>query len=239
MPGPLTADCLAAGVVGVCFDVFLADFLVDGDVFGHGVLVQSDPFDRDGFLLHYGAFFVKDDFVFFLADRGAVHRVADVGVGDGFAFEPDFFALDRDGLGDVLGGDVLTEPGPACRLLLSSDAQLFFGACHRVIGGGPGGVMPDRAGPFPRVGCAGPGSSVGVRGAAAEVVVGVKPLFLSRLEVAVFGYARRVLNLVFAVGNNDVVPSVRAPSRGTNDSDVPNRPVLTVTKVGWPVSSSA
>lgn len=38
-PGPVAADRLAAGVVdSVCFDVLLADFFVDGDVFGHGPL---------------------------------------------------------------------------------------------------------------------------------------------------------------------------------------------------------
>jgi hypothetical protein len=33
----------------------------------HGVLVQAYPFDRYGFLFHHWAFFVEDDFVFFLA----------------------------------------------------------------------------------------------------------------------------------------------------------------------------
>ena len=46
---------LAVGSPVVEFDFFLADFLVDGDVFGHGVFVQADPFDRDGFHFHHGA----------------------------------------------------------------------------------------------------------------------------------------------------------------------------------------
>ena len=42
----------------------------------------------------------------------------------------------------------------------------------------------------------------------------------------------RVLDLVLAVGDRDVVPVDRAPSTGTNDSLVPNRPVLTVRNSG-------
>jgi hypothetical protein len=39
----------------------------------------------------------------------AGHRIAAVGVGDRLPLEAHLFAADRHGLGDVLGGDVLTQ----------------------------------------------------------------------------------------------------------------------------------
>ena len=56
-----------AGVVDL--DLFLADLAGDGFLVGDGFGAEPDPFDRDRFGGHDGAFGVQHDFVFFLGDR--------------------------------------------------------------------------------------------------------------------------------------------------------------------------
>lgn len=65
----ISAVTLPAGVIypaGV--DTFLPDFLGHGFLAVHGVLVETDPLHRNGFLLDHGAFLVKGHFALFLAD---------------------------------------------------------------------------------------------------------------------------------------------------------------------------
>jgi hypothetical protein len=106
-----------------------------------------------------------------------------VGVGDRLPLEADFLVADRDGLGDVLGADVLAQPDSAHFGLLGADVQPLFRAGHRVIGGGPGGV--------PALDVAAAGQVLAgvprVLGAAAEIplVVGVEGLVLRALDAAV------------------------------------------------------
>ncbi|GAB12586.1 hypothetical protein ARGLB_020_00060 [Arthrobacter globiformis NBRC 12137] len=57
--------------------------------------------------------------MFFLADVGTAGSGSDVGIGDGFAYDQDFFTLRRDGLGDILGDYILTQPRPAGRLKMA------------------------------------------------------------------------------------------------------------------------
>jgi hypothetical protein len=60
---------LAAGaLVAVGVDVFRADFLVGGGVVGDGFLSEPDAFHGDSFLLDHGAFLVRGDLVFLLAE---------------------------------------------------------------------------------------------------------------------------------------------------------------------------
>ena len=70
-------------------------------------------------------------------------RVVAVGVGDRLALDAHLLALDRDGLGDVLGDDVLAQARTPGLALGGADAQLLLGARHRVVGRRTADVVAD------------------------------------------------------------------------------------------------
>ena len=55
-------------VVEVGVDLFLADLFGDCLLIGHRLLIETDPLDRNGFLLNYGTLLVEDHLVLLHAD---------------------------------------------------------------------------------------------------------------------------------------------------------------------------
>jgi hypothetical protein len=134
---------------------------------------------------------------------GPVGRVADVGVGDRLALDPDFLAAHGDGLGDLVLDDVLAQPGTAGLALRGADAQLLLGARHRVVRGGAGGVVADRL--AVRVD-PGAGAALGQPGIRARLAV-VEPVVLIQRRLVLLGelavgvHVRSVLDLRLLVGH--------------------------------------
>jgi hypothetical protein len=93
---------------------------------GDGLLAEPDALDRDGLLVGDRTLGVQRDLVLFLADVSAGGGLADVGLGDRLTLDADFLVADRDGRGDVLGDDVLAQPGPPGLDLLGADVQPLF-----------------------------------------------------------------------------------------------------------------
>src|SRR3954453_22910052 len=135
---------LAVGVGDV--DLLLAHGLVDLALVGLDVLLETDALLGDGPLLGDGLFGVERDLVLFLGDRGAVGRVGDVRVGDRLALDPDLLPADGNGLRDLVFDHVLLQAHAAGLALGGADAQLLFGARHRVVGLGAADVVADDAG---------------------------------------------------------------------------------------------
>src|SRR3954469_9742101 len=114
------------GVVDV--DLLAADGVGDLALFRARLLAEPDAFLGHDALLGDRLLLVQHDLVLFLGDLRAVHRVADVGVGDRLALDADLLALHRHGLRDGLRLDPLAQAGPAGLALLRADAQLLLGA---------------------------------------------------------------------------------------------------------------
>ncbi|MCY1377498.1 hypothetical protein D9M69_650730 [compost metagenome] len=76
---------------------------------------------------------MEGDLVFLVADVRSGHGGTPVGVRNRFALNADFFALHRNGLGHVLGGDVLAQPRPSGGLPFVADVEALLRAGHGVV----------------------------------------------------------------------------------------------------------
>src|SRR4051812_17024988 len=209
---PWLAESLAVGL-----DALLADLLGDRLLVGVDVLVEAHALLGDGALLDDGLLLVQHDLVLLLGDRRAVHRLADVGVGDRLALDADLLALHRDGLRDVLGHDVLAQPRAPGLPLGRADPQLLLGPRHRLIGRRAGGVMADCAAAgalavgHVEIGRVVPGREAGVRRrlAVVEAVVAVQRGLLLPGQLTVGLGVGCVLQLILAVRQLHAVAGVR------------------------------
>src|SRR5215216_6069859 len=130
------------GAVIVEVDLLLTELLGHPLLIGHGVLVEPDPLPRHDPLLDHRLLLTQHHLVLGLRELGAGGGGIQVGVGDRLPLHPQLFALDRDGLLDLLGGDVLAQPDPAPLPLGGPDPQLLLRAGHGGIGGRPRAVSP-------------------------------------------------------------------------------------------------
>ena len=105
----------------VGLDLLLADLLGDLAVLGDGLGAQAHALLGDRLLVDDDLVLVQHDLVLLLGDGRAVQRVVAVGVGDRLTLDPDLLVLNRDGLGDHLGDDVLAQPRPAGLTLTRAD----------------------------------------------------------------------------------------------------------------------
>src|SRR5215207_9563831 len=112
LPTSATLVLLAACVLVLDVDLLLADLLGHPLLAGHGVLVEPDPLSGHDPLLHHRLLLPQDHLVLLLRDLRAGGGGVQVGVGDRLALHPHPLPLDRDGLLDLLGGDVLAQPDP-------------------------------------------------------------------------------------------------------------------------------
>src|SRR5215218_8428330 len=92
---PRRTSAAEVRAVGVELDLLLAHRVADLLLLGDGLLVQADALHRHGLLGDDGLLGVEHDLVLLLADRGSVHGVADVGVGDRLALDTGLLAGDR------------------------------------------------------------------------------------------------------------------------------------------------
>src|SRR5215213_5310596 len=134
----------ARPIVVLDFDLLLADLLGHPLLAGHGVLVEPDPLSGHDPLLDHRLLLAQDHLVLLLRDVRTGGGGVAVGVGDRLALHPHPLPLDRDGLLDLLGGDVFAQPDPAPLSLGGADPQLLLGAGHGVIGRRPRGVPSHR-----------------------------------------------------------------------------------------------
>jgi hypothetical protein len=146
--------------------------------------------------------------VLLLGELPAGHRRVAVGVGDRLALDADLLALHRNCRGHVLGDDVLAQPGPARLALGRADRKLLLRTRHRVVGLGTADVTPDGLLVAIRVRAALRQPGVRARLAVGDAVVGVQRRLVLLGELAVGLHLRRVLDLLLAVGRDDVVPVV-------------------------------
>src|SRR5829696_4039823 len=141
---PATLLPPARPIVVLDLDLLLADLLGHPLLVGYGVLVEPDPLPGHDPLLHHRLLLPQDHLVLFLGELRTGGGGVQVGVGDRLALHPHLFPLDRDGLLDLLGGDVLAQPDPTPLPLGGADPQLLLRAGHGVIGRRPRGVPPNR-----------------------------------------------------------------------------------------------
>src|SRR5215216_2540523 len=229
LPASATLVPPARPLLVLDLDLLLADLLGHPLLVGHGVLVQPDPLPGHDPLLDHRLLLTEDHLMLSLRDRRARGGRVAVGVGDRLTLNPDPLPLDRNGLLDLLGGDVLPQPDPAPLALGGADPQLLLRAGHGVIGPRPRGVSPDRvsAGPAP------PGGAVVV-----EAVVAPQLPLLDLRQAPVRVDSWGVFDQLLVVGTRTSWSVWVAWARGTKLALVPNRPVLTRAHSGWPVWSS-
>ena len=108
---------------------------------GDGLLVDPHPLDRDGLLVDDDPLLGEGHLVLLRGDVAAGHRLVAVGVGDRLALEAHLLVAHRDGRGDVLGDDVLAQPGPAGLAGLGADVELLLRAGHGRVGVRARGVV--------------------------------------------------------------------------------------------------
>src|SRR4051794_8101538 len=180
-PPPARLLCVAAAAVVLDGD------LLAGDVLGHGALLRLDVLVEAHALLRHDALLgdrllgVEDDLVLLLGQLRPVHRGIDVRVGDRLALEAHLLPLDRDGLLDLLGHDVLLQARPAGLALARADGELLLRAGHRVVGRRARDVVADGRGAAERPGRARIAAHVRVTGRPGRVVV----VPVARRDVAV------------------------------------------------------
>src|SRR5215210_6093778 len=143
-PAP-PAGSLAALLRAVDLDLFLRHGLRHLALLLDGVLVEADALLRHRALLDDRLLGVERDLVLLLGDRGALGRVADVGVRDRLALDANLLTANRDRRLDVLGHHVLAQARLARLALGLADRELLLGARHRVVGRRPRRVAADRA----------------------------------------------------------------------------------------------
>src|SRR5215211_6965213 len=139
--GPLSTPATlvppARPVFVLDLDLLRADLLGHPLLIGQGVLVEPDPLPGHDPLLDHRLLLPQHHLVLGLGElRPRGGRVA-VGGGDRLALHPHLFPLDRNGLLDLLGGDVLAQPDPTPLPLGGADPQLLLRAGHGIIGGRP------------------------------------------------------------------------------------------------------
>src|SRR5215217_413193 len=147
LPTPATLVPPAGPIVVLDLDLLLADLGGHPLLAGHGVLVEPDPLPGHDPLLDHRLLLTQDHLVLGLGELRAGGGGVQVGVGDRLPLHPQLFALDRHGLGDLLGGHVLAQPDPAPLPLGGADPQLLLRAGHGLVGGRPEGVWAGRAPP--------------------------------------------------------------------------------------------
>jgi hypothetical protein len=179
-----------------------------------------------------------------LADVGPGQGGISVFVRDRLAFDADLLPAHRHGLLHFLGDDVLAQPRPTRLAALGADVHAFLRARHGVIAADAGVRGAGHAGRLAGVGV-GPAARAGLVGllpgrVPVDAVVLVQAVLLLFGEVAagVDVDVGGVLDRVLGVEVLQMVLQMEASWIGTNDSLVPNRPVLTLTHSGWPVASS-
>jgi hypothetical protein len=110
-----------------------------------------------------------------LGELRPAHRLLDVRVGDRLALDAGGLALNGNGPGLPLGGDVLAQAGAADLAPLAAGAQLLLRARHRIVGGLAVGVAPGglataalglAGGPAPCLGIASAGLGAALRSGA-------------------------------------------------------------------------
>src|SRR4051794_13666025 len=196
---------LAVGVDEV--DLLLARGFGDALMLGFDVLVEAHALLGHDALVRDGLLGMQRDLVLFFGELGAGGSIADVGVGDRLALDADFLASGRNGLGGLVGDDVLAHAQAAGLALRRSYGHFFPGARHRVVGFGAADVVADDAGGAMRRRIAvvdGRGGlaaralgepGVGTRLAVIETVVLVELGLFLLGELAVGVGVRRVLDL--------------------------------------------
>src|SRR5918995_5399011 len=107
-------------------DLLFAHLVRDGLLVGDRLLVEPHALLRDGALLRHNFLLVQHDLVLLLGDVGAVLGTAPVGVRDGLPLNAHFLPLHRHGLADLLGHDVLLEPGAPALTLGRAHPQFFL-----------------------------------------------------------------------------------------------------------------
>src|SRR4051794_23354656 len=188
--------------VAVDLDPLLADVGRDGLLRLHRVLPEPDPLDRNGFGGHDGSLLAEDDLVLLLGQRRAVHRLADVAVGDRLTLDPDLLAGHRDGHLLLLADDVLSQPRAACLDPLGRGPHALLRAGHRVVSRRPGRVSTLVGRASPRSGGV---AGLTERRPLPQPVMPVQGRLLGLAQVAGIGvHGWRVLDLVLAVGNLEV-----------------------------------
>src|SRR4029453_13886510 len=149
----------------------------------------------------------------------AGHGVSLIGIRDRLTLKADFLALDRHGGSHIFGGDVLAKTRPSGRSPFRPDVEPLLRTGHGIAARArrSGGVNVHAAdavhsGPRAHSGAWVPSGAwvrvvmLTLEGAPVlDAVVLVKPFLLVRVEVPVFGHAGSVLDVVLAVGNQDVV----------------------------------
>src|SRR5215203_2110605 len=196
LPASATLLPPARPVLVLDLDLLLADLLGHPLLVGYGVLVEPDPLPGHDPLLHHRLLLPQDYLVLLLGDVRTGGGGVQVGVGDRLALHPHLFPLDRDGLLDLLGSDVLAQPDPTPLPLGGADPQLLLGAGHGVIGRRPRGVPPHRT----TVGRAPPRGAVVV-----EAVVAPQLPLLDLRQLPVRVDPGGVLDQLLVIGNADVL----------------------------------
>src|SRR3712207_6254878 len=195
MSAAVAVDAALAGDVALGLDPLLADLPAHLGLLGDLIALEADALLGHRALLDDRLLGVERDLVLLLGDVAAGQRGVAVGVRDRLALDPDLLAGDGDGLGDVLGDDVLAQPGPADLLGAGADVEPLLRAGHGVVGRRAGGVVADGAGRA--------GHRVGLRAgvhaalhAGVHAVVAVELQLLLRGEVPVGVDLRGVLHAV-------------------------------------------
>src|SRR5215211_7524505 len=120
---PATLVPPARLVLVLDLDLLLADRLSHPLLVGHGVLIEPDPLPGHDPLLDHRLLLPQHHLMLGLGElRPRGGRVA-VGGGDRLALHPHPLLLDRNGLLDLLGGDVLAQPHPTPLPLGGADPQ--------------------------------------------------------------------------------------------------------------------
>src|SRR5215211_6979943 len=201
-------------LVAVDLDLLLADLLGDLALVGDGLGVQPDPHFGHGPLLNHRGLLVEGDLVLLLGDGRAAGGGIAVGVGDRLALDPDLLALHRHGLGDLLGGHGLAQPGPAPLPGLGPDPQLLLGAGHGVVGGRPRGVPAHGAVLDVVVDAVAVPVLVAAGGAVLQAVVAPQPLLLGLRQMLVGVDPGGVLDQLLLVGDLDLVAGAAGLGQG-------------------------
>src|SRR5215212_9881268 len=133
LPTPATLLPPTRPIVVLDLDLLLADLLGHPLLAGHGVLVEPHPLLRHRALLDHRLLLAQDHLVLLLRDVRTGGGGVAVGVGDRLALHPHPLPLDRNGLLDLLGGDVLAQPDPTPLPLGGADPQLLLRAGHGIV----------------------------------------------------------------------------------------------------------
>src|SRR5215207_1011919 len=107
-------------------DLLLAHLLGDGPLVGDGLLVEPHALLRDCALLGNDLLLVQHDLVLLLGDVGAGRGTVPIAVSDGLPLDAHFLPLHRHAPRDLLGHDILLQPGAPALTLGRANPQLFL-----------------------------------------------------------------------------------------------------------------